>query len=139
MLKENNLKLLFFKKINVNLKNKINKHLINKLKIIKYLSEINDKIMILNIYTKKKKLILYDVKQFFNYFYVDIIIDYHFEYYIEDIFQSLGQKNDVNIYKYCRRFKNYVKFQYLLCIISIMRQKYNFQDYGFCNYFISFL
>lgn len=35
--------------------------------------------------------------------------------------------------------KNFIKFKYLLCIISIFSQKCNFYDIPFFNYIISFL
>jgi hypothetical protein len=77
-----------------------------------------------NSYVVKSKII-YNIEQFKQ---------YYLNYFI---------KHDINInelFKISKNpSKNYVKFQYLLCIISIMRQKCNFQDYGFCNYFISFL
>ena len=70
--------------------------------------------------------IIYDEEQFKQ---------YYLNYYVN------ANEKDINkLFKISKTpSKNYVKFQYLLCIISIMRQKCNFQDYGFCNYFISFL
>ena len=72
-----------------------------------------------------KSKIIYNIEQFKQY-YLDYFVKHNLN--VNKLFKI--SKNPS---------KNYVKFQYLLCIISIMRQKYNFQDYGFCNYFISFL
>ena len=72
-----------------------------------------------------KQNIFYDLEKFKQYF---------LNYYVKEklkIYQLFSISKNPS--------KNYLKYQYLLCIISIMRQKFNFQDHGFCNYLISFL
>ena len=76
-----------------------------------------------NSYLIKSKII-YDTEKFKQH-YLNYFVKYNLT--IDKLFIILQNSS-----------KNYIKYRYLLCIISIMRQKYNFQDYAFCNYFISF-
>ena len=138
---QNNIINKFKKVINNNIKYKLNKIISDKLNNINFINKIsnkiNDRIIISNPSYKEKSIIFYD-KESITEFLLNNIINYKLKTYYGIIFKSISLKSDISIYRK-NKIKNYVKFQYLLCIISIMRQKFNFQDYGFCNYFISFL
>lgn len=84
-----------------------------------------------------KPKIIYDIEQFKQY-YLKFIVkdDCKGIFFNEAIFERETEKLFIILENQPKQF---IRFQYLLCIISIMRQKCNFQDYGFCNYFISFL
>ena len=153
----------FKKVINDYIKYKLNKIISCKLKNINFINRIDNEIIISRqIYEEKrynprfyyfssdsdseteilkeifqKSIIFYDKKRITEYL-LNNIINYKLKTNYVSIFKSISLKNNISIYRE-NKIKNYVKFQYLLCIISIMRQKCNFQDYGFCNYFISFL
>ena len=160
---QNNIINKFKKVINNCIKYKLNKIISDKLNSINFINRIDNEIIISRqIYEEKrynpefyyfssdsdseteilkeifqKSIIFYDKKRITEYL-LNNIINYKLKTDYDTIFKSISLKNNISIYRE-NKIKNYVKFQYLLCIISIMRQKCNFQDYGFCNYFISFL
>jgi len=141
---QNNIINKFKKVINNCIKYKLNKIISDKLNSINFINKIsnklNNRIIISNPLHKEKskKLIIFYDKERITEYLLNNIINYKLKTDYDTIFKSISLKNNISIYRE-NKIKNYVKFQYLLCIISIMRQKCNFQDYGFCNYFISFL
>jgi len=154
----NNIITKFKKAINDYIKNTLNIIIENKLKNINFINKINNEIIISKpIYENdnkyncdsicneffpcgkiiKKSIIFYDEEHIIKYL-LNNIINYKLKTYHDVIFKSISLKNDISIYRK-NKINNYARFQYLLCMISIIKQKCNFQDYGFCNYFISFL